>query len=124
MAVPSVQLVKRRGDRETRRRGDKEKRRNEVMTADAFGSRPLYLFLSSSPCLLFSLSGLPRRRPVRRRGHDRVVPAARRGDGFSLGRSPGARIVFMNGRRVPEHRIDNAPSLFHVILAGEAGRVS
>ena len=57
--------------------------------------------------------------------HRRVLPAAgRRNARVDLFGSPGARLVFVDGRAGLQHRIDDSPRLFDVVLPGKQGGVS
>src|SRR4029077_10949240 len=50
----------------------------------------------------------------------RVLPAARgRNSRVDLLWSPATRFVFVDGRRVLQHRIDDSPRLFDVVLSRE-----
>src|SRR5262249_58016852 len=51
-----------------------------------------------------------------------VLPAAGRCNVLvHLGRPPGIRLVFVNGGLRFQHRIDDAPRLFDVVLPGKQG---
>src|SRR5215471_13710915 len=57
--------------------------------------------------------------------HRRVFPACgRRNSLVDFTRSPGTGLVFVDWRSGPQHRVDDAPSLFHIILPGKQGGVS
>src|SRR5215470_10057105 len=57
--------------------------------------------------------------------HRRVFPASGRCNSLvDFTRSPGTGLVFVDWRPGLQHRVDDAPSLFHIILPGKQGGVS
>src|SRR5258708_30108311 len=57
--------------------------------------------------------------------HRRVFPASgRRYFLIDLTRSPGTGLVFVDWRAGLQHRVDDAPGLFHIVLPGKQRSVS
>src|SRR5882762_9999648 len=55
---------------------------------------------------------------------DRVVPTSSRSNVLDLSWSPGFRVVFKDRRPGFQDRVDDSPSFFHVVFAGEQGGIT